>query len=117
MVLLARSLPCYWFTITSVSKPPEPPFHLYHHIAAISGLCRRISKKMSILFFSQSVPSHKKSYFTLLDVDIVNSEWVSCAVHAAGRTSPAPQQARMHADRQCSRANVPTAAKIREATE
>ena len=49
VVLLARSLPCYYVTITSVSEPPSPHiFHSYHHITVISGLCRCISKKAAL---------------------------------------------------------------------
>ena len=57
VVLLARSLPCYWVTITSVSEPPSPHiFHSYHHITVISGLCRRLIFKKAAL--ARAVAQH-----------------------------------------------------------
>ena len=40
MVLLARSLPCYWITINICVKAPSHfLFHSHHQITVISGLC------------------------------------------------------------------------------
>ena len=45
MVPLARSLPCYWVIITSVSSPPPTYFTHVTNITVVSGLYRRIYKK------------------------------------------------------------------------